>query len=187
MSKHIFWIASYPKSGNTLLRSILSSLFFTIDGNFKFDHLKKIVSFEELSRLKKVSELKADILKKNNVKDNNNLIYNYLYKLQNKTNLGFKEDFAFFKTHFSAQNENGQRFIIDENIRGIIYIVRDPRDVCISWSKHADLSIDESINFMINENSIIKWTDIEKDPNYPLNTPVYLFMYIRYFLLFRFS
>ena len=25
----IFWIASYPKSGNTLLRSIIASLFFS--------------------------------------------------------------------------------------------------------------------------------------------------------------
>ena len=37
MTKHIFWIVSYPKSGNTLLRAILSSLFFTPDGNFTFE------------------------------------------------------------------------------------------------------------------------------------------------------
>ena len=40
MNKHIFWIASYPKSGNTLLRSILSAL-FSSDGNFNFELLKK--------------------------------------------------------------------------------------------------------------------------------------------------
>ena len=28
MDKLIFWLASYPKSGNTLLRAILVSLFF---------------------------------------------------------------------------------------------------------------------------------------------------------------
>ena len=37
MSKHIFWITSYPKSGNTLLRAIISSLFFTNDGKFNFN------------------------------------------------------------------------------------------------------------------------------------------------------
>ena len=36
MSNHIFWVASYPKSGNTLLRSILISLFFTSDGIFNY-------------------------------------------------------------------------------------------------------------------------------------------------------
>ena len=34
--KKIFWVASYPKSGNTLFRAILSSLFFTNDGVFTF-------------------------------------------------------------------------------------------------------------------------------------------------------
>ena len=32
----IFWLASYPKSGNTLLRSLLSSYFFSKDSNFDF-------------------------------------------------------------------------------------------------------------------------------------------------------
>ena len=32
MSKHIFWISSYPKSGNTLVRAMISALFFSKDG-----------------------------------------------------------------------------------------------------------------------------------------------------------
>ena len=46
MSNHIFWLASYPKSGNTLLRSILVSLFFTEDGNFNLKLITKISQFE---------------------------------------------------------------------------------------------------------------------------------------------
>ena len=41
----IIWLASYPKSGNTLLRSMLSSYLFSEDGIFKFDLLKKIRLF----------------------------------------------------------------------------------------------------------------------------------------------
>ena len=37
MSKHIFWIASYPKSGNTLLKVIVSALFFSKDGTSSFE------------------------------------------------------------------------------------------------------------------------------------------------------
>ena len=43
----IFWIASYPKSGNTLVRSILSSYFFSSDGFFDFKLLKYIGQFPE--------------------------------------------------------------------------------------------------------------------------------------------
>ena len=32
----IIWIASYPKSGNTWVRSIISSLIYSTDGNFDF-------------------------------------------------------------------------------------------------------------------------------------------------------
>ena len=41
----IIWIASYPKSGNTWVRSIISSLIYSDDGNFDFDLLKKIQQF----------------------------------------------------------------------------------------------------------------------------------------------
>ena len=35
----IIWLASYPKSGNTWVRSILTSLFFSQDGSIDFKHL----------------------------------------------------------------------------------------------------------------------------------------------------
>ena len=35
----IVWLASYPKSGNTLVRSLLSSYIFSKDGNFNFNLL----------------------------------------------------------------------------------------------------------------------------------------------------
>ena len=61
MSKKIIWVASYPKSGNTLVRAILASLFFTKDGIFSFEILKKIQLFEHAQRL--------DFIKKENIKD----------------------------------------------------------------------------------------------------------------------
>ena len=41
----IIWLASYPKSGNTLLRSILISLIYSDDGNVDFNNLKLIGNF----------------------------------------------------------------------------------------------------------------------------------------------
>ena len=41
----IIWIASYPKSGNTWVRSLLSSYLYSNDGIFNFDLLKKIEQF----------------------------------------------------------------------------------------------------------------------------------------------
>ena len=174
MSKHIFWIASYPKSGNTLIRSILSSLFFSDTGIFNFDLLKKIVSFEELSRLTKCYNTRAENINIKNWKEKNILIFQNLRDIQKKTNFGFNEDFAFFKTHFNRKNFDGQSFLVDEYLRGIIYIYRDPRDVCVSWARHSSLSKNESIDFMLNKSAWINWLGKEKFKNYRNDVPVFL-------------
>ena len=44
----IIWIASYPKSGNTYLRSFLASYYYSEDGNFNFDQLLKIHQFPNI-------------------------------------------------------------------------------------------------------------------------------------------
>ena len=38
----ITWLASYPKSGNTWLRALLTTYFYSKDGNFNFDLMSKI-------------------------------------------------------------------------------------------------------------------------------------------------
>ena len=95
MNKQIFWIASFPKSGNTLLRSILTSIFFTDDGLFSFDKLVNIDQFEKTERIKKnIKIFGNDIYNLSNTA----LFYKYLLKLQTKEVLGLKKDFMFLKT-----------------------------------------------------------------------------------------
>ena len=43
----IIWIASYPKSGNTWVRTIISSLLYTKDGLFDFSKIKKIDQYPQ--------------------------------------------------------------------------------------------------------------------------------------------
>ena len=49
----IIWIASYPKSGNTWIRSLLSSYLFSADGKFDHNLIHKIHEFPERHILKK--------------------------------------------------------------------------------------------------------------------------------------
>ena len=51
-NKGIVWIASYPKSGNTWIRSIITSMLYTKDGKFNFEPIKKIDQFETLKNFK---------------------------------------------------------------------------------------------------------------------------------------
>ena len=41
----IVWISSYPKSGNTYIRSFLSAYYFSEDGEFNFELLQNIKQF----------------------------------------------------------------------------------------------------------------------------------------------
>ena len=174
MSKHIFWIGSYPKSGNTLLRAIITSLFFSDEGVFKFDLLKKIVSFEEVSRLTKCYNTRPDKINLKNWKEKNVLIFENLKEIQKKINLGFNEDFAFFKTHFNGKNFDERTFFIEEYLRGVIYIYRDPRDICLSWARHTNLSKNKSVEFMLNSSASINWIGRRKFKEYKTDIPVYL-------------
>ena len=156
MNKEIFWIASFPKSGNTLVRSILSSLFFSSDGNFSFDKLVNIDQFERTDRIEKNKKIFGNNINKLN---NTPILYKYLSKLQTKKALGLKEDFLFLKTHCGLFEIGGNPFTNKDSTRGIIYVIRDPRDVCISWSKHLNISLDKSIENMINEYAVLPWTE----------------------------
>ena len=159
MSNHIFWIASYPKSGNTLLRSILISLFFTHDGVFNLKMLHKIPQFESANFVYNNRKLfNEDFKKISNIE----IFYKYILLIQKKKNLNFNEDFKFFKTHSGNFSMGDYNFTEEKNIRGIIYVVRDPRDICISWAKHLGVSIDETINFMTNDKQSMLWKDGNK-------------------------
>ena len=54
----IIWIASYPKSGNTYLRSFISSYYFSKKGKFDFDLLLNILQFPSIKFTKKKNQFR---------------------------------------------------------------------------------------------------------------------------------
>jgi len=155
---HIFWIASYPKSGNTLMRAILASLFFTQDGIFSFEILKKILLFENAKRL--------NFIQKENIEDYNKLsdlkiLSKYWLKMQSKKNLGLRNDeFCFLKTHSAQLVCFDNYFTNIEKTLGFIYIIRDPRDVAISYAHHSTSDLDKTIFHMTNNTASIDYDQI---------------------------
>ena len=53
----IIWLASYPKSGNTWLRSLLASYYFSKDGGFNFNLLKNIDQFPSYNHFKNYNKI----------------------------------------------------------------------------------------------------------------------------------
>ena len=139
----IIWIASYPKSGNTWLRSLVSSYYFSRDGSFNQDNLKLIDQFPSHKYFKDYDYNKKKI----------GDVSRYWIKAQKKINS--EKKIRFFKTHSFLGSFNNNEFTNKENTLGAIYIIRDPRNVITSLKNHFDINYDEALNFIKSERKFI--------------------------------
>lgn len=148
----IIWIASYPKSGNTWLRSLISSYFFTDDGFFDFKLLKNIPSYPSPPFFEKYPDkfdkpeatAKYWIPEQERINKNNNKL-------------------IFLKTHNALCKINGYSFTDNKNSLGAVHIIRDPRNVISSISNHYQIDLDEALKFMKTPNKAIF---VKKDQRY---------------------
>ena len=132
------WLASYPKSGNTLVRALLASYFFSKDGNFNFEIIKNIKQFPNSDLFEKIGI---------DIKNEKEILKNYI-KAQD--NINQKNSTQFLKTHSYLFNIENNPFTDLNNTLGVIYIIRDPRNVVSSYAHHNSISIDEATNQLTN-------------------------------------
>ncbi len=144
----IIWLASYPKSGNTLLRSILATYFYSKDGNLRLNYLNNIQQFPAIEHFKNIS---VDILDEKKVFKNFIEAQKYINK---------DKKLKFMKTHSSLTKINDTNFTDFNNSLGAIYIVRDPRNVATSFSHHYNLSIDDTIKVMTDPSRWLVKTEL---------------------------
>ena len=137
----IIWLASYPKSGNTLMRSILSSYFYSKDGNFEFKNLNQIKQFP----------MSVDFMSLGIDIENDKEVFKNFINVQKFINEK-KRSLSFFKTHSSLVKMYDCDFTNLENSLAAIYIVRDPRNVVTSFANHNGISVDEATDIILDQN-----------------------------------
>ena len=150
----IIWLASYPKSGNTWVRSLLSAYLYSKDGIFNFDLLNKIRQFPS-------KEYFEFFLKKDQFYDVKK-ISEYWIAAQDRINL-MNEGVTFLKTHSALCTLENNPFTNKINTKAAIYIVRDPRNLVTSFAHHYSMNIDESYNYIINEKKMLTESDFSAD------------------------
>ena len=138
----IIWLSSYPKNGNTWLRSLVSAYYYTKDGFFLSDNQ---LNFIPQFPVKKYFEgynynltLPGDTSK-------------YWIAAQDKINLDKK--IKFFKTHNAFVKLGQNSFTNKKNTLGSIYIVRDPRNVLNSMSRHFQIDYEKALEVMQDQNN----------------------------------
>ena len=132
------WLASYPKSGNTLVRSMLAAYFFSENGIYEFDQIKNIKQFPNITLFENLGI---------NIKNEKEIIKNYI-KVQETFNK--KNTVQFLKTHSYLFNIDNYAFTDLNNSLGVIYIVRDPRNVVTSYANHTGIEINKAADDLIN-------------------------------------
>jgi len=141
----IIWLASYPKSGNTLLRSMISSYFFTKEGKFNFKILNNINQFPDFKIFENCGI---------NTSDQMEIVKNYI-NVQKQINIKDKNLIRFVKTHSAFRSINGHQFTDLNNSLGVIYIVRDPRSVAKSYANHNQMSLERASDRMLEYNATL--------------------------------
>ena len=136
----IVWIASYPKSGNTYVRSFLSSYYYSKHGEFDFNLLLNIKQFPSLIFANDKSYTFIDAAE--NWIKNQKIFFD-------------KKRTHILKTHNSLEQYIGNKFTTASETLGAIYIVRDPRNTITSMCNHYSLSLDDAFNKMTDNNSAL--------------------------------
>lgn len=144
--KGIVWLASYPKSGNTWLRMFLYQLMRITGGHPR--------ETDELNKLDRSSAYEAKLF---------GLFEQFLGKplakasrlevmsvraLVHATIRDRMPSVALVKTHNLFGELGGMPTVNLTASAGVIYIVRDPRDVAPSLAKHLGVTIDQAIGVM---------------------------------------
>ena len=145
----LFFIASYMKSGNTWVRSIICSLLNK--GNFKLKDLNKIQLFSQKDSFLNLPNIKYAL--------NGNIDFEFIcnnwLNAQKIISIESKQKIIFYKTHNVRGVINGNYFTDESVCSGFIYLIRDPRDIVISYAKHMNITIDKSIEILLYKNNYV--------------------------------
>ncbi|MDC1032744.1 sulfotransferase domain-containing protein [Candidatus Pelagibacter sp.] len=139
----IIWLASYPKSGNTWLRSLLATYFFSNDGEFSFELLNKVDAYPSSRYFEKYEDSFSTPESTSK------------YWIAEQEKLNKDKKLKFLKTHNAMCKVSGNSFTDNKNSLGAIHIVRDPRNVISSLAHHYQINQEEAFDFMTTKNRAI--------------------------------
>ena len=149
----IIWLSSYPKNGNTWLRALISAYYYSDDGFFLGD--QNLQNIQQFPVKKNLEGFNFDPRKPGDSA-------RYWIPAQEKLNMDKKV--KFLKTHNALVKLGQNNFTNKKNTLGCIYIVRDPRNVIDSMSRHFQIDHDKALSVMQDEKNFTY--DFKKTDDY---------------------
>ena len=155
----IIWIASYPKSGNTWLKLFLSAYMGNHVDPKTFDINKMMIPFSLFPTNSLIKKFDIDCSNFNNLSKKWISMQEYL-NLMNKI--------IFLKTHNAMCTINGNSFTNSQQSLGGIYLVRDPRDIVVSYSDHLQKTYKDVTQTLFQSNTFEEGIIDDKKFNFTL-------------------
>jgi hypothetical protein len=149
----IVWIASYLKSGNTWARAFLHNLVKVRNGEGDEQDINEMARFStwELDKKRYAHFLGFEpdnAIHRSEIAATRHAVHRQVADTS--------EGLIFVKTHNALVMDRGHPTISFAATAGVVYIIRNPLDVAISYAHHAGVSVDDAIYKM-------SMTDAETD------------------------
>lgn len=144
----IVWLASYPKSGNTWIRAFLANYLFAKNTPLSINDIRKLGVGDSVPAM--YQHFCSD-------KIDASVIDQYL-SVRNKVLQAIvnnKATINFVKTHNANIKVNGQALIPVKHTRGAVYIIRNPLDVVVSFSKQLSLDYEQTSQFICQSDRML--------------------------------
>jgi len=135
----ILWLASYPKSGNTWMRSFLANLILGEADPLPLKRISEVCPSEP-------AEIWFRPLVKGKVSDLSPKELAALRVRAQERAVGLNENVIPMKTHSYLGEDCGQPIFSMKATFGAVYIIRDPRDVVVSAADHFGLALEAMID-----------------------------------------
>lgn len=137
----IYWLASYPKSGNTWVRAFLSNLLFE---RSDINNMMGVTSDISPTMYQAVSTRPLADLSPGE---------EYLYRPAALATVLETCNWSpcIVKTHFARLTIDDMPMIPPKISAGAVYLVRDPRDVCVSMARHFDVDLEEASTMLCKQ------------------------------------
>lgn len=143
--RRIWWLASYPKSGSTWVRAFIAAY---RSGALDINNMPGVVGDLNDYFHQVVSPVPIGTISLGEYLCIHPAALLHLSRLQ-------RDEPVLVKTHNANTLVDRMPLIPVQLTKGVIYIIRHPGDVCISWSEHLGCSIDDAIDRMEDERFII--------------------------------
>ena len=148
VNQGIFWLSSYPKSGNTWFRIILANA---------LNQSQEALNINQINITRHASDraLFVEALGFNTYLFSDEELLRlrpsvYQWYCQQKMQV------QYFKIHDAYIHINGVTPLVpEEGSLGAVYFIRNPLDIAISFAYHSNISIDQSIDFMCDKDAKI--------------------------------